>query len=677
MEKEYNIYTGFTAYRFDGKVISLFRILLFLCFSIISFRLILLHIVQSSIHARIFLLSYILIIGLIAYYNRKTCIYLILLAVPLISGLKTAGFIDDLPVISLGFAAFFLSWFLSNILTNRTIDKNLSETENLADILSGIILASLIVLLSNYPIDVIFFEIIPINNYNYGILPNSFKTTYIFLQGLFFYRITCIELKEKENINQTFYAVFIFQIVAILFFTFLQVVFDLPKNNRPFFLIHSPFDDIHAYGSYLSLMFFISLYYFTNNKSIYFLLLTGLSLLCIVFSYSRAAWLATFVVLSYIAFDRLKKKAKIILFGFAIFIIAAFNIYPNLLLNSDSIYLNRLGRTVVIKNYFEDKTVLGRWVRWKAAMKMIREFPISGIGIGYFNLVSDKYMDPNEIEQMIKLRKKWKPNENAHNYYLQLCAEIGITALLIFLTILFYIFKRGRQILKTYDPNLLIKGLIAGLSAYLLTMATGHPLLLSNQQILFWYIIATISLIYMNNNKTVVFNKIRKKYFDWIKTSGICLLFFVYLFGSFSSASPIKHEYGIYGYEKSGDTEIRWTNKKSRFYEKAGSDIIKLEIIALEYNIEDNKLNYSISINDKLNHDGVFKKPGRKQIYFVSEGIKDKLIKFKTHVNKTFVPKEIGLNSDTRRLGIAIQKIDYLNTLPDTMDNENVFILNG
>ena len=82
-----------------------------------------------------------------------------------------------------------------------------------------------------------------------------------------------------------------------------------------------------------------------------------------------------------------------------------------------------------------------------------------------------------------------------HNYYLQLGADLGIPALLLFLGIIFYAYRAGLEILRQKDESgYVIKGLIFGLSAYLITMLTSHPLLLSNQQFLFWFVIAAISV---------------------------------------------------------------------------------------------------------------------------------------------------------------------------------------
>lgn len=65
----------------------------------------------------------------------------------------------------------------------------------------------------------------------------------------------------------------------------------------------------------------------------------------------------------------------------------------------------------------------------------------------------------------------------------------------MFLGILFYAYSAGFDVLRERgESKYLVKGLLFGLSAYLITMLTIHPLLLSNQQFLFWFVIAVISI---------------------------------------------------------------------------------------------------------------------------------------------------------------------------------------
>jgi len=59
---------------------------------------------------------------------------------------------------------------------------------------------------------------------------------------------------------------------------------------------------------------------------------------------------------------------------------------------------------------------------WKDALRIIIQYPLSGLGIGNFNLIESRY---------------------AHNSYLQLCAEIGILGLICFIWLIAKIIMAG------------------------------------------------------------------------------------------------------------------------------------------------------------------------------------------------------------------------------------------
>jgi O-antigen ligase len=66
-----------------------------------------------------------------------------------------------------------------------------------------------------------------------------------------------------------------------------------------------------------------------------------------------------------------------------------------------------------------------REVTWKAGIRMIRQHPISGVGLGNFKLLVLSYEDPGE--HVVNM---------AHNTYIEIAAEMGIPALLLFLGII-------------------------------------------------------------------------------------------------------------------------------------------------------------------------------------------------------------------------------------------------
>ena len=116
------------------------------------------------------------------------------------------------------------------------------------------------------------------------------------------------------------------------------------------------------------------------------------------------------------------------------------------------------------------------------AVNIILDFPITGSGIGTFYRYSVLYQDwDTSILRNVQ--------ENVHNYFLQFAADLGLPALIILFSIFFYSFKIGFWVIPRDQQNgPLVKGILFGILAYLITCLAGHPLILPHQQLLFWFL---------------------------------------------------------------------------------------------------------------------------------------------------------------------------------------------
>jgi O-antigen ligase len=111
-----------------------------------------------------------------------------------------------------------------------------------------------------------------------------------------------------------------------------------------------------------------------------------------------------------------------------------------------------------------------------AALDMAAAHPFFGIGIGRFYVLSDAYIGE-------KLKARGMQRENAHNYFLQVLAELGVPGLLLFLSVIALALRAGVRGAGPPGPSW---GLIAGLCAFLLTCVGGHPLLVPAAAYPFW-----------------------------------------------------------------------------------------------------------------------------------------------------------------------------------------------
>lgn len=78
-------------------------------------------------------------------------------------------------------------------------------------------------------------------------------------------------------------------------------------------------------------------------------------------------------------------------------------------------------------------------------------------------------------------------NENAHNYFAQQFAELGLVGGLLFVWLVGSLLAHGwRRIRSSAAGQGALLGLFAGATAYLLTSMAGHPLLVPEVALPFW-----------------------------------------------------------------------------------------------------------------------------------------------------------------------------------------------
>lgn len=113
------------------------------------------------------------------------------------------------------------------------------------------------------------------------------------------------------------------------------------------------------------------------------------------------------------------------------------------------------------------------------AARMFRDQPVFGIGAGRFYFESDRYATSGS----------GFGRENAHNDLMQIAAELGAVGLAAFLWLLWAV---GRPLLRGGPPaasRSLRIWVTAGLGAYLASGMAGHPLIVYEAAIPFWFVL--------------------------------------------------------------------------------------------------------------------------------------------------------------------------------------------
>lgn len=188
---------------------------------------------------------------------------------------------------------------------------------------------------------------------------------------------------------------------------------------------YSTMENPNILAEYLVIAASFSVALFFDSKNIYrklFLFSTTITLLvCLIFTFSRGGWIAFSLSIFIILLSENKKIIPIII---CLGLISLFFL--------PDVVIDRI-RTI---GSVKDSSNAYRFLIWAAALKMLKDFWLSGVGLGYAAFIK---VYPNYTLAGIKAA-------HAHNMYLQLAIETGIFGLLTFLL----------SIIKAYTLSILI-----------------------------------------------------------------------------------------------------------------------------------------------------------------------------------------------------------------------------
>jgi len=115
------------------------------------------------------------------------------------------------------------------------------------------------------------------------------------------------------------------------------------------------------------------------------------------------------------------------------------------------------------------------------SLRMIAARPIFGLGIG-------RYYDFSRLILTPRLGVLYG-NENAHDYYLQIAAEIGLAGFAAFAWWLFVLLRPMAGSVADRSRDFVSAGLLVGAAVFLITSLSGHPFLVREAAIPFWMLL--------------------------------------------------------------------------------------------------------------------------------------------------------------------------------------------
>ena len=253
-----------------------------------------------------------------------------------------------------------------------------------------------------------------------------------------------------------------------------------------------------TWGQMAAMIFPLSIVLFLLSKGkvrIIYILMIGLLFVSMVLSFSRLPIPVTLFVLLIL----LKwKKVRIAVFTSVVILILIFALYKPLL--SDYVFY-RFQHVRSFNDLIYDSSVQARWEGAKAALGMVKDHPLFGIGVGMW----EDYVPYYAKMQNVVTGTGWGGEYeyglgyivDAHSLQLQVVADYGIPAFIAWISLLIMLFKEGFYILSKSKDQFryhIALGVVASLITFVvISIFGGFDLrLFLGAHFMFWIVAAII-----------------------------------------------------------------------------------------------------------------------------------------------------------------------------------------
>ncbi len=516
-----------------------------------------------------------------------------------------------------------------------------------------------------------------------------------YLAGFIWFIVIINILKARDTIQK---AVFYLASATILSFVFgfYQAFRDIKLGNTGFFVdlnrVNALFTDPNSLGVYIALtvpVFFASVFSAKKSMKAVMLLaaLGGIGLTPYVGSRSGFLGLISssvfFILFALIAVtgrrrDRRLLEKKRLIFIFSSVFILIFVAYWVGVSKKGPLY-KRLTKNVdsVSRSSWKDDILRGRQLLWPSALHMIKDFPVSGVGVGSFTCELPNVYKKYNIVPIAPF--SFYAHTSSHdllvdtsgNFYLHVASELGLIGLFFFLWIFIGILKQihrshfgGSRESELFHLN---AGVSSGLVAMFVIFLFGAHTLSFEIQLTFWLLVGI--LYSMSPTRRPV---------EAIKTPlkimiGLFIVIFasIHIWNSFYTLSiperterfGLLQEFGLYQVEKMDGQEFRWTGKTAGVTVNVIRPFLTIPVIASHPDIQGDPVQVKIFdlspqtmrktllggivLRDRLWHE--FR-------YDLSHEFGSNIILF-FEVSRTWRPSDVLGTSDSRALGIGVGKL--------------------
>ncbi len=216
----------------------------------------------------------------------------------------------------------------------------------------------------------------------------------------------------------------------------------------------------------------------------------------ILFSYSRASWLSLGVAFGALGVLGLRIPFRMIIAGMVLVVGSLFVFQTEIIMHlerntqeSSGDFGEHLSSSA---NIASDASNLERINRWRSAVRMYRERPLTGWGPGTYQLV---YAPFQRSEDYTIITTHFGDLGNAHSEYFGPLAESGLPGMLLFVSLALMVLATGVRLVKkapTRELRWTALGITLGLVTYLAHGLLNNFLDTDKASVLFWSMLAML-----------------------------------------------------------------------------------------------------------------------------------------------------------------------------------------
>lgn len=525
-----------------------------------------------------------------------------------------------------------------------------------------------------------------------GALMSTVFNSLNYLTGFIFFFILVNTLKSKNYLKKVIITLSISTCISLVFGLY-QHFICLSLGNLPSKIkwasiaaLNSTFKDGNSFGAYLAFFipFVLGLFFaFKGVKKIFFIILLMLAffilpftgsisgILCVILSLIFFSLCLIIITVRLIRKNQINLKKAMIISVICLLVVAIFS--SILLISKDSSTFNKLKKRIGYLQKNRD------WYKfsankidyyWIIAGNMMKNYPLSGIGIGAYII---------ELSNYAKITNKpIQRSDSAENYFLQAGAELGVFALVLFFWVFWEVLKQMKKCFRKYLTDNSWKYIVLGICSGIISFF-GNFLLHSyigsyEIKYTFWLLLGMLfSLNYLKTDNEKPKLKMSKR-FTLISLLILSVFTANLTWSSIHSLSleartkkfGLKQDFGFYREEHDGKRTFKWTKKIAALSIEIKDVFMNIPILASHPDIEKNPINVHlyiiidffkekkalgiIQIRDRNWHIYKFRIPEelfKKEVVLIIEA------------NRTWQPyKELG-TPDIRKLGVAIGEVEF------------------